>query len=259
MTLTAPLSAPTARLERVEELQARIQGMQSTRLETRAVPTHPAFAGLLPSGSLREGTVVEAHGSTTLVMALLAAPSASGRWVAVVGLPEFGVEAALRFGIDLDRLVLVPEPGRQWLAVVAALADVIPVVAVRPPARVAPTEASRLAARLRERGATLIAAGAWPGADASLDVEASEWHGLELGHGLLDEREVVVSAAGRGGFAKRRRSRLRLPDRGLGFSEARPGEARIGADAHDTAGTGHPAVAAGGLAPVLRADFRRLA
>ncbi|MFF2496027.1 hypothetical protein [Agromyces sp. NPDC058064] len=246
MTPAAPLPSSTARLERVDELQARIHGMQSTRLETRAVPTHPAFAGLLPGGSLREGTVVEAQGSTTLVMALLAAPSASGRWVAVVGMPEFGVEAADRFGIELDRLVLVPEPGRQWLAVVAALADVIPVVAVRPAERVSPAEASRLSARLRERGATLIAAGAWPGADASLGVEASEWHGLELGHGLLDEREVVVSAAGRGGFAKRRRSRLRLPDRALGFA--------VAADAAADAG---PGVVGPRLAPVLHPDFRR--
>ncbi|UOQ89247.1 hypothetical protein MUN74_18635 [Agromyces endophyticus] len=256
MTPAAPLSSSTARLERVDELQARIHGMQATRLDTRAVPTHPAFAGLLPGGSLREGTVVEARGSTTLVMALLATPSASGRWVAVVGMPEFGVEAAARFGIDLDRLVLVPEPGRQWLPVVAALADVIPVVAVRPTERVAPAEASRLAARLRERGAVLIAAGAWPGSDASLEVEASEWHGLGVGHGLLDEREVVVSAAGRGSFVKRRRSRLRLPDRSLGFAAmaeagaARPAGVLSSSEAAPSAG-------GPGLAPVLHGEFRR--
>ncbi|MGW9168812.1 hypothetical protein [Agromyces sp. NPDC055658] len=251
MTQAAPLPSSTARLERVDELQARIHGMQSTRLETRAVPTHAAFTGLLPGGTLREGTVVEAHGSTTLVMALLAGPSASGRWAAVVGMPEFGVEAAARFGIDLERLVLVPEPGRQWFAVVAALADVIPIVAVRPAERVAPAEASRLAARLRERGAVLIAAGPWPGSDASLDVEASEWHGLESGHGLLDEREVVVSAAGRGGFVKRRRSKLRLPDRALGFEALDEGPG-----AADAAGS-PPSGTEAGLAPVLHGEFRR--
>jgi len=41
----------------------------------------------------------------------------------VVGVPEFGVEAASSFGIDLERLVLVPNPGDQWLAVTAAIAD----------------------------------------------------------------------------------------------------------------------------------------
>ena len=221
MTVTAPRPAPAASATgqaRVEELQARIRGMQATRLDSKAVPTHPALQPVLPGGTLREGTVVQVEGSTTLLMALLAGPSSSGRWVAVAGMPEFGVEAAARFGIALDRLVLVPDPGRQWLTVVAALADVIPVVAVRPSGRVSPAEASRLQARLRQRGTTLLVAGEWPGSDARLGVEASEWQGLEQGHGHLAEREVVVSVAGRGEFVRRSRSRLRLPGRYLEFA-----------------------------------------
>ena len=218
MTMTAPLAAPGPRPARVEELQARIRGMQATRLDSKAVPTHPALRSVLPGGTLREGTVVQVEGSTTLLMALLAGPSASGRWVAVAGLPEFGVEAAARFGIALERLVLVPDPGRQWLTVVAALADVIPVVAVRPAGRVSPAESSRLQARLRQRGTTLLVAGEWPGSDARLGVEASQWQGLERGHGHLAEREVVVSAAGRGEFVRSARSRLRLPGRSLEFA-----------------------------------------
>ncbi|MDQ0896082.1 hypothetical protein [Agromyces ramosus] len=223
--MTAPLAAP-AGPSRVEELQARIRGMQATRLESKAVPTHPAFEGVLPGGTLREGTVVTVEGSTTLLMALLAGPSASGRWVAVAGLPDFGVEAAARFGIALDRLVLVPDPGRQWLTVVAALADVIPVVAVRPTGRIAAAEASRLAARLRQRGTVLLVAGDWPGSDASLGIEASQWQGLERGHGHLSEREVVVSVGGRAEPGRRARSRLRLPGRSLEFAAAEPGAPR---------------------------------
>ncbi len=222
MTMTAPPVASAAPPARVEELQARIRGMQATRLDSKAVPTHPALEPVLPGGTLREGTVVQVEGSTTLLMALLAGPSASGRWVAVAGLPEFGVEAAARFGIDLERLVLVPDPGRQWLTVVAALADVIPVVAVRPAGRVSPAESSRLQARLRQRGTTLLVAGEWPGSDARLGVEASEWHGLEQGHGRLAAREVVVSTAGRGEFVRRARSRLRLPGPALEFAPVDP-------------------------------------
>ena len=102
-------------------------------------------------------------------------------------------------GAEVRRLVLVPDPGRQWLTVVAALADVIPVVAVRPAGRVFPAETSRLQARLRQRGTTLLVAGDWPGSDARLGIEASEWQGLEHGHGHLAGREVVVSVAGRHG------------------------------------------------------------
>lgn len=160
----------------------------------------------------------------TLLMALLAGPSAGGRWAAVAGMPEFGVEAAARFGIALDRLVLVPDPGRQWLTVVAALADVIPVVAVRPAGRVSPAESSRLQARLRQRGTTLLVAGEWPGSDARIGVEASDWQGLERGHGHLAEREVVVSVAGRGELVRHARSRLRLPGRHLEFAPAPAGQ-----------------------------------
>lgn len=235
--MTASLASPSAP-SRVEELQARIRGMQATRLETKAVPTHPTFEQVLPGGTLREGTVVTVEGSTTLLMALLAGPSASGRWVAVAGLPDFGVEAAARFGIALDRLVLVPDPGRQWLTVVAALADVIPVVAVRPGGRIAPAEASRLSARLRQRGTVLLVAGEWPGSDASLGVEVSEWQGLERGHGHLSEREVVVSVGGRGEPGRRGRSRLRLPGPSLEFA---------------------PVEAAVPPAPVLIGDYERRA
>jgi hypothetical protein len=218
MAITAPLVAAGPRPARVEELQARIRGMQATRLDSKAVPTHPALAKVLPGGTLREGTVVQVEGSTTLLMALLAGPSASGRWVAVAGMPEFGVEAAARFGIALERLVLVPDPGRHWLTVVAALADVIPVVAVRPVGRVSPAETSRLQARLRQRGTTMLVAGDWPGSDARLGIETSRWKGLERGHGHLAEREVVVSAAGRGEFVRSIRSQLRLPGRSLEFA-----------------------------------------
>ncbi|KQM83459.1 hypothetical protein [Agromyces sp. Leaf222] len=213
----APRAAPRA--ERVEELQARIRGMQGTRLDTKAVPTHPAFADVLPGGTLREGTIVQVEGSMTLLMALLAGPSAGGRWAAIIGMPEFGVEAASRFGISLERLALVPDPGDQWLAVAAALADVIPIVAVRPNGRVSPAEASRLQARLRQRGATLLVAGAWPGSDARLGLGASEWHGIERGHGHLVDREVIVNVAGRGEFVRRAGSRMQLPGRSLEFAQ----------------------------------------
>ncbi|WP_438856002.1 hypothetical protein [Agromyces sp. M3QZ16-3] len=243
--MTAPLPAPdgatavepppAARLDRVEELQARIRGMQATRLDTRALPTHPALASVLPGGALREGAIVQVEGSITLLMAALAGPSRSGRWVAVSGMPEFGVEAAARFGIDLERLVLVPDPGRQWLTVAAALADVIPVVAVRPTARLAPAEASRFAARLRQRGALLLVDGDWPGSDARLELERSDWTGLERGHGHLVEREVVVRVTGRGEVGRGARRRLRLPAGDLGFSAVDETEApaairAIGAD-----------------------------
>ncbi len=184
--------------------------MQATTLDSRLVPTHPAIAQLLPGGGLKQGAAYSVQSSAALVMALLAAPSAAGSWCAVVGVPEFGVEAASRFGIDLDRLVLVPNPGDQWLAVTAAIADVMGVVVTRPPKRANDSSVARLAARLRQRGATLLVLGTWPGSEAMLSLSDSQWTGLGDGHGHLQARQVTVTVTHR--LAGRPRSaRLWLP------------------------------------------------
>lgn len=207
--LAAP--APESDVDRIGELQARIRQMQATKLDTRLIPTHPAIARLLPGGGLQQGAAYSVERSAMLLMALLAAPSAAGSWCAVVGVPEFGVEAASRFGIDLDRLVLVPHPGDQWLAVTAAVADVMGVVVTRPPKRASDSTIARLSARLRQRGTTMLVLGAWPQTEAMLSLSQSEWHGIGTGHGHLTAREVTVTVTHRA--AGRPRSvRLWLPD-----------------------------------------------
>ncbi len=199
--------------DRVQELQARIRQMQATTLDTRLIPTHPAIAELLPGGGLKQGAAYSVERSAMLLMALLAAPSAAGAWCAVVGVPEFGVEAASRFGIDLERLVLVPHPGDQWLAVTAAVADIMGVVVTRPPARATDASVARLSARLRQRGATLLVLGAWPQTEAMLSLSHDEWHGIGDGHGYLAARQVTVTVSSRTA-GRPRSARLWLPDAG---------------------------------------------
>lgn len=186
----------SAPLSTVDALQARIQEMQATKLDSRRLPTHPALAPLL-DGGLKQGAAYSVERSAALLMALLAAPSAAGSWCAVIGVPEFGVEAAERAGLDLERLVLVPHPGDQWLTVTAAVADVMGIVVTRPPKRASDTSVSRLASRLRQRGTTLFVLGAWPQAEAMLSLTASSWHGIGDGHGHLTAREVTVTVTTR--------------------------------------------------------------
>ena len=215
VALTDPLDAEgpiLTRGETVLELQARIRQMQGTRLDTRSLPTHPAIAALLPDGGLKQGAAYSVERSATLLMALLAGPSAAGSWCGVVGVPEFGVEAASQYGIDLERLVLVPHPGDQWLAVTAAIADVMTVVVTRPPRQASDSSVARLAARLRQRGSTLIVLGTWPQTDAMLSISQSRWSGIGDGHGHLAAREVTVTVSTRSG-GRPRSARLWLPDR----------------------------------------------
>ncbi|MEY9850473.1 hypothetical protein ABH923_000151 [Leifsonia sp. EB41] len=202
---------PVADRAQVHELQSRIRQMQATKLDARRLETHPALAALLPGGALKAGAAYTVHGSTTLLMAMLAGPSAAGAWCGVVGMPDFGAEAAGRFGIDLERLVLVPHPGEQWLTVTAAMADVLGVIAVAPPERPKSGDVARLTARLRQREATLVVAGDWPQAEAALSVVRSGWDGLAAGAGYLSARRVTVEAAPRGGAGPRRRAELWLP------------------------------------------------
>ncbi|MES2171118.1 MAG: hypothetical protein V4479_10435 [Actinomycetota bacterium] len=211
------MASAAATLEReptratVEQLQSRIRQMQATKLDTRLVPTHPAIASLLPGGGLKQGAAYSVERSSALIMALLAGPSAAGSWCAVVGIPEFGVEAAQGYGIDLDRLVLVPRPGEQWLAVTAAVADVVGVVVTRPPKRAGDSSVARLTARLRQRGATLIVLGTWPQSEAMLSISESSWTGIGQGHGHLTARQVTVTVSSRVD-ARPRSARLWLPD-----------------------------------------------
>ncbi len=175
------------------------------------LPTHPALAGLV---ELQAGGVYGvAHAS--LGLTLLAGPSLMGAWAAVVGVSDFGVEAAAACGVDLDRTVLVPDPGEHWLEVTAALIDVATIVLVRPPSemagRVTASTAARIGARLRKRGAALAVLGdAWPRCDARLWLVDPAWSGMGSGHGHLQSRRAVV-AVRRGGGGPVRQAPLWLP------------------------------------------------
>jgi len=207
MTLLATPSGPAARPasagdgERLRELRSRIDGMQGPELGGVRLPVPEALSPLFPAG-LRAGGAYRVEGSNTLLLALLAASSAEGSWCGAVGIPELGIEAAAAHGVELERLVLVPSPGRQWLSVVAALVDALGVVAVRPPSAIGEADAARLAARLRQHDSALLVLGPWPRAEAVLRVAEEEWEGIGRGHGHLGARRLRLSLSGRSGAGR---------------------------------------------------------
>lgn len=158
--------------------------------------------------------MVDAIGALPLALVAGVVPAGSvgtDRWCAVVGVPEFGVLAAAGMGADLDRMLLVDEPGERWPEVVAALLPAVEVVLVQPPSRPAIGVTRRLAALARQHGAVLIVAGAWEGARLRLQVTSALWTGLGDGHGHLRARRVQVVADGRGGGVRPRTAWLWLP------------------------------------------------
>lgn len=221
----------------VLRLRAQLERVQGRRMDASILPTHPALARLLPGGGLRAGSVYSLAPSASLLLALLARPSQQGQWCGVIGMPELGAEAAAQLGVDLGRLVLIPDPGSRWLAVASTVAEVLPVVAVRPVGRPGDAELARLAARLRDRGAVLLVQGVWPQAEASLSVSDAEWTGLGDGFGYLSRRDLTVTVHSRRSPVPHR-ARITLPDAA--------GELVAGAGdlARDAADLGHAAVPA---------------
>ena len=172
------------------------------------LPVAPPLAAALPRGGLVRGSVVSVlgQGATSLLFTLLAGPEAP--WSALVGMPGIGLLAAAEFGIDLDRLVVIPEPGPDVLQVLSILVDGVDMIAVALPVKARPTPSRQrvLTGRLRQHGAVLLVMGPWPGADLVLTAGRVGWTGLGQGHGRLRDRELVVEVGGRGAAAGRRES-----------------------------------------------------
>jgi hypothetical protein len=188
------------------------------RHDRPAEPTdHRAWAGAGAGGRTQQPEGGAAVG-TSLVLALLAEASRTGAWCAVVGVPALGALAAAELGIALERLALVPYPGPEWAAVVAALVDGVDVVVAAPPGPVASVVAGRLAARARQRGCVLVPYGRWSGADVTLESVRGVWEGLGQGRGRLYRREVTISARGRGAAARPKQIQVWLPAPMGGFA-----------------------------------------
>ena len=184
---------------------------------TKTLPLQGALQPLVPGGALRRGTAVgvSGGGGTTLALALGAAASAAGSWLAVAGFPALGLAAAGDVGVCLERLLVVADPPEgSWATVVAALLDAVDLVVAVPPAHLGAGDARRLLARARERGAVLCTIGdAWPApADVRLTVTGADWSGpTGAGSGRLEARRVEVVTTGRGAAAQGRRHLLWLP------------------------------------------------
>jgi NADPH:quinone reductase-like Zn-dependent oxidoreductase len=211
--VTAVVEPPVARLAALPGVctASRVAAQaDQARATGRVLPVAPALAGLLPDAGLRRGTTVAVHGASSLLLALLADATAAGSWAAVVGMPSLGLAAAAEYGVDVARMALIPRPGAELPAVVAALLDGVDLVVVHSDT-VRPAVARRLSARARHRGAVLLTFGPWPGADVELSCRPESWTGPEDGYGHLGKRRALVRARGRGAAARPVSADLWLP------------------------------------------------
>jgi hypothetical protein len=252
--MTAPVADLRALLERAQPGAVRVAA--EAPVASGVLPVAPSLRPLFPAGGLRRGSAVEIAvredavavgprgrgseqnssdqsggagygerpeaGGCSLTLALLAEASSNGSWCVLVGAPGLGLAAAAEAGVDLSRFALVPAPGQAWARAVGALVDGFDLVAVRPPADLAPSDARALTARARHHGAVLLSLGPWPGAEMRLAPVRSSWEGMGDGCGRLSARRVEVRATGRGTAGGRpRTAELWLPGTAGTVAEAR--------------------------------------
>ncbi|MFJ2665046.1 hypothetical protein ACIO14_11900 [Nocardia fluminea] len=180
---------------RGESTNGRMPREQQLRRDLLPVP--PPLADLLPDGGLPKGAVVAYTGAHSLLTGLLAAVTGNGGHAAVVGLPRLGLLAAAEMGAQLSRLAVIPDPGPDPAEVAAVLLDGLDLVVLGLGGLAVPPARCRvLAARARNRGATLVVAGEWANPTLRLDSRVTGYRGLGPGRGRLRSvcLDVRVSA-----------------------------------------------------------------
>jgi hypothetical protein len=208
--------------DRVAALLAEAPGLgRASQLDGPRLPTNPVLEQLLPDNGLRPGTSTQIRGAgaTTIALALVAAASRES-WVAVVGMPWLGLCAADELGVDLDHLVVIPDPKKRWTDVLGAVIDAFDIVVCRP--QLPERDMRKISGRIRERDAVFVTVGAFDGGDVRIDARPVSWHGIEDGHGHLAARRIDVHVTGRRSAALGKRATLWLPDRDGNVSLVEP-------------------------------------
>lgn len=165
------------------------------------------LASILPDGGLVRGRTVACVGpaAPTVALTLVARATAEGSWLACVGLPWLGVEAARELGVALERVVAVdvdPRQHRDWAECVAAAVVGFEVVLAAPSRSVPDRLWRQVRARLQARGGVLVTLpdssdGIGTGADLELTASTETWEGIGRGHGHLSGRRLRLTVAGR--------------------------------------------------------------
>jgi len=194
---------PSHRAEQVERLRKQMamvsekmaeKGGGNRRVAPLSPELSPGHGSLLPMpdlvaellpGPLPRGTVAVLSGARSLQLSMVAAVTAEGGHVAIIGQPDVGLLAAVEMGADLSRIAVIPEPGADPVEVAAVLMDGMDLVVLGLGGRSVPaTRARAVVARARQRGCTLLVTdGDWQGASARLDAHVSGYEVVGAGRG----------------------------------------------------------------------------
>jgi hypothetical protein len=166
----------------------------------RMLPVPEPIGDLLPRGGLARGTVVSVDGAASVLIGLLAAVTAAGGHVAVIGMPGLGLLAFHEQGGNLAKLALIPAPKDAAIDCAAILLEGFDVVVLGlSGGAVTPSRGRAVAARARSKGSLLIVTeGQWDGPDLRISSRVAGYTGLTAGKGRVTGVRLDVAAAGKG-------------------------------------------------------------
>lgn len=187
--------APSTALERaraaLQSVERRVGVEHRDQVVELATASPAPLTEMLPDGDLPTGAAVTVRDSASLMCWLLGATQWD-RWVALVGWPDLSPVALAEAGVDLERVVAVPDTGGRTADVLAALLDGVEIVVPGPRARLTASERRRLLVRARQRATTILSPTRWEGAAFMLDVEQTRWSGPDHGDFWLREARLSV-------------------------------------------------------------------
>jgi hypothetical protein len=164
------------------------------------LPVPRLLSEVLPD-ALPRGAVAVLSGARSLPLSMVAAVTAAGGNVAIVGQSDVGLLAAVEMGADLSRIAVIPDPGTDPVEVAAVLMDGMDLIVLALKGRTVPmTRARAVVARAQQKGCTLLVTdGDWQGASIRLRARVSgyETTSERPGFGRISKVRLEVCAAGR--------------------------------------------------------------
>ncbi|MCK7674790.1 hypothetical protein [Corynebacterium pygosceleis] len=175
-----------------EDVWHRVPGVPSAGV----VPVPENLADCLPRGGLLRREVTAVGDCPALVIELIAAATGNGARVAVVGWPDLLLAGIPDAGGNLDRVVVIPDPGPRPFAVTGMLVEGMDLVIHRwngEDTAVGVSQARPLLARTRRGTAALIVIGArLPAPSVRIGADIVAYHGIGAGSGRIRGFDIAV-------------------------------------------------------------------
>ncbi|WNI13689.1 hypothetical protein RIU96_04505 [Corynebacterium sp. Z-1] len=196
-----PQALEPTRAERIAELRSRMADMgahapQRVLPDADVLGVGDQFHRVLPDGGVPRRAVTHISDTPALVVEIIDCVTAEGGFAAVVGWPELSYAGVA----TLERVIAVPEPGIDPLAVAGVLVEGLDLVVLHTPQplNLSPVRARPLLARVRKGKAALLTVNARvPSPALSITGTLAGFHGIGRGAGRIVGMDMRVEAAGR--------------------------------------------------------------